>query len=74
MKKIYVQPINYPTVSVGTERLRFTSGPFHTDNMIFDMVAKLRNTMIENSILKHKKPYIKKLTKNNIININSKVS
>ena len=38
----YVQAINYPTVDVGTERLRFAPTPLHTDSMMHDLVAKLR--------------------------------
>ena len=38
---IYVQAINYPTVDVGTERLRFAPTPFHDDGMIEDLVKSL---------------------------------
>jgi len=42
---IYVQAINYPTVDVGTERLRFAPTPLHTEAMINDLVAKLKEIL-----------------------------
>lgn len=41
---IYVQSINFPTVAVGAERLRFAPTPLHTDAMIDDCVRALTET------------------------------
>jgi len=44
---IYIQPINYPTVDVGTERLRITPTPLHTNGMMEDLVSALKETFRE---------------------------
>lgn len=47
---IYVQPINSPTVDVGTERLRFSPTPFHDDGMIEDLITALKDVFNKNDL------------------------
>jgi 5-aminolevulinate synthase len=43
---MYATPINYPTVPVGAERLRFTPSPFHTDMMMQRLVETLCHILL----------------------------
>ena len=44
---IYIQPINYPTVDVGTERLRIAPTPLHDESMIHKLVNAIKEVFDE---------------------------
>jgi 5-aminolevulinate synthase len=54
---IYIQPINYPTVAKGTERLRITPTPCHEDDMIAELAAALVEVWNELSLPRGNLPY-----------------
>ena len=51
---IYVQPINYPTVPRGTERLRFTPTPFHDDGMMDHLVRVMDSLWTRCNVKRHR--------------------
>ena len=50
---IYVQPINYPTVPTGTERLRLTATAAHTIEQVEDMASVLEKLWVENHVFQY---------------------
>jgi 5-aminolevulinate synthase len=47
---IYIQPINSPTVAVGTERLRIAPTPWHDDGMIEGLITALKDVFNKNDL------------------------
>ncbi len=45
--QIYLQPINYPTVKIGTERLRITATPLHNEEMQDKLVSALEEVLLK---------------------------
>jgi 5-aminolevulinate synthase len=53
---IYIQPINYPTVAKGTERLRITPSPYHDDALIDELAEALVKVWEELGLPRNRRP------------------
>ena len=51
----YIQPINYPTVPFGSERLRVTPGPLHNEEMISSLTSALKHAFNLTKDINYKK-------------------
>lgn len=49
---IFIQPINYPTVAQGTERLRIVATPYHTDTMMEELVSALKEVFSRKTLIR----------------------
>lgn len=61
---IYVQPINYPTVSRGQERLRLAPGPLHTPDLIEEFIQAAKSVWNELGLIRHEE-LMRKLEESN---------
>jgi 5-aminolevulinate synthase len=50
---IYIQPINYPTVPKGTERMRLTATAAHSPQQIDTLCAALKTLWVENHVAQY---------------------
>jgi hypothetical protein len=65
---IYLQPINYPTVAKGTERLRITPNPVHTPEMMDYLLSSLDTIWDRLDLPRHYGDYVEHTSAKGILN------